>query len=424
MRIRISQHASFLANLAFTLSSVIGMLLMTPLIIKNYGQGIYLLWSLVNSACGLLFIVDFGITSVVAREFLEVFKKTANFSEKVWRGFLVFHGRILLVCSLVVSLVFILQWNQGNIFKFSPQNLLIFIFTLIATLATIVSHQQVLKFQIKNSYSSALAIIALVKIIETIVIILFLYLKISFTFVSMSIAIFHILQVFVLINLANRDLSRSVIDSSIYQHFEPQKLSFVSSILYSASSVLGIHATFILQSLFLAPTQVLVVILSRMVASPIRIFADSLAIGSFDKYIRRSLSNKSGQGTSKHLSMDLWLLLLGFSSIYMVLINSISKFSIEFLSHGQSTPNLLLLNLFCVATILDGSIVIYMQIAISSGNLNNAGSRYFLFTLICLILLVSLNQPFGVYAGVLSIILCDLLFLLIELKPKNRRNYS
>jgi hypothetical protein len=323
-----------------------------------------------------------------------------------------------------VSLIFVFQWNQGNIFKFSTQNLLIFIFTLIATLATIVSHQQVLKFQIKNDYSHALIIIALVKIIETTIVILMLYLKISFTIVSMSIATIHIVQVLVLTNLANRDLYLSVIDSSIEQRFAPQKLSFISSTLYSASSVLGIHATFILQSLFLAPTQVLVVILSRMVASPIRIFADSLAIGSFDKYIRRSLSNKSGQGTSKQLPMELWLTLLVFSAIYMVLINSISKFVIIFLSHGQSTPNLSLIHLFCVATILDGSIVIYMQISISSGSLNNAGSRYFLFTLICLILLVFLNQPFGVYAGVLSIIFCDLLFLIIELKPNNRRIHS
>jgi len=424
MHRKFRQHIGFLANLAFTLTSVLGVFLMTPLIIRNYGQGVYLLWSLVNSACGLLFILDFGITSVIAREFLEVFKEATNFSRRIWKRFLVFHGKILFTGAGFVILIFIFQSNMGHVFKFSYQNLLIFLFTLLATLATIASHQQVIKFQVIGNYPRALIIIALAKIIETVIIFLMLYSEFSFVIITLLVAAIHIFQLLILTNVSNRQLSESEITASAGQNNELRKLSFISSVLYSASSVLGIHATFLVQSFFLSPKQLLIVLISRMISSPIRIIADSIAIGSFDKYIRKSLSNQAKKLPAKHSPVEPWLMLLGFSVIYVTLLNLVGKFIFGFLSHGQSTANLLLLNLFCLATLLDGAIVIYMQILISSGSLGNAGSLYFLITLVSFLFLASVILQFGVYAGVISIIVCDLLFFLFELRAKIRLNQS
>ncbi len=421
MLARIRYQAGFLANLTFTLSSVMGVLLMTPLIMKNYGQGKYLLWTLANAVCALLFIVDFGITSVVARKFIEIFEKPIDFSIEIWRGFLTFHVKILCVGSLLVSLTFAVLWYQGAIIIFSAQNLLIFIFTLIATLATILSHQQVLKFQVGGLYSRGLTIIAIVRVIETIIVILLLYWSISFTLVTSAVAAIHIFQLFFLASDATTPSAPQAHELPTIRRFEQLQLKFTSSVLYSASSVLGIHATLIVQSLFLAPTQVLVVVISRMISSPIRIFADSLAIGSFDKYIRRSLANIEMQTHHKHLPVQLWSALFGFSAFYVLLINFTHKFVINILSDGQSIPNLLLLNLFCAATLLDGSVVIYTQVAISRGSLGQTGIRYFSITAFCLILLVPCIQIFGVYGGAISIIFCDLLFLFTELNAKSPR---
>jgi hypothetical protein len=420
MHISVRQHVGFFANVTLTLSTIVGVFLMTPLIIRTYGQGIFLAWSLINSACGLMFIVDFGITSVMARKFHEIFQKTSNFSRRNWKDFLNFHAVIICTGSGFVIVIFLVQSSFGNVFRLSAQSFLVFIFTLTATLASIASHQQVLKFQILGRYSQVLTLLAFFKIIETGVVFLLINWRPPFVGIPFTVALIHILQFLVLRNLSNRWMFNDAEDTSSIQTLDFRRLNFVSSVLYSASSILGIHATFILQSLFLAPKQVLTVLICRMMSSPIRIFADSLAIGNFDKFIRKSLANDSKQIEHKK-SWELWLLLLGFSGIYILLINLIGDFLFTFLSQGQSTSSLILLNLFCIATILDGAIVIYMQIAISAGSLDRAGSTYFLLTISSLILLVSFIQPIGIYAGVASIIFCDLLFFLFQFKLKKKQ---
>jgi hypothetical protein len=418
MRIKIKQHLGFLANITLALSTIVGVFLMTPLILKTYGQEVFLVWSLVNSACGLLLIVDFGITSVMARKFLELFQKPSSFSKKTWGDFLSFHAVILAIGSGLVIVVFLIQSSFGNVFRISTQNVLVFAFLLIATLSTIACHQQIMKFQILGRYPQALTFIAFSKIIETGFVLLLISWQPPFATIPCTVAAIQFFQFLTLRNLANRWLLIHKKKPSIIQKIQFSRLNLVSSVLYSASSILGIHATFILQSFFLAPMQVLTVLICRMIASPIRIFADSLAIGNFDKFIRKSLSSNARNMELKRSTIELWLLLLGFSVIYMFLINIVSNFVFTFLSQGQSTSNVMLLNLFFIATIMDGAIVIYMQISISGGSLGRAGSTYFLVTLMSLVFLVTLIQSIGIYAGVFSIIFCDTIFLLYLLKLK------
>ena len=148
MQSRIRTNAGFLANLTFSIFSVIGIFITTPLIIRNYDQDIYLLWSIVNSICGLLFILDFGITSVASREFLKSAGNPSEFSWSRWTRFRIFHNKILAIGTLFLLIIFYFQWQHKNLVGFSIENIFVFFFILVGTVATILSHQQIIKFQI------------------------------------------------------------------------------------------------------------------------------------------------------------------------------------------------------------------------------------------------------------------------------------
>jgi hypothetical protein len=194
---------------------------------------------------------------------------------------------------------------------------------------------------------------------------------------------------------------------------------FMGTIFYSASSVLGIHATFLLQSVFMNPNQIVTVLITRMVASPIRIFADSLAIGNFDKFLRKSILNPSTKSkrTEMVLIREHWVLIL-FTIPYIVIANFLGRDIVGFLSNGQLQVNFVLLNLFCIATVLDGLIVIFMQFRIAKGLQYGIGLMYLATTIVGLIVLLILIPYLDLYAGAASIILCNLLFMSLKFFSK------
>jgi O-antigen/teichoic acid export membrane protein len=158
-----------------------------------------------------------------------------------------------------------------------------------------------------------------------------------------------------------------------------------------------------------------------MIVSPIRIFADAQAIGSFDKFMRTSLTGYNKEQKIRGKAQFLWKLLAAFSVLYFIVIFYLSETVVDFISHGHLLPNLALILLFGFSTFLDGAIVIYMQIAISSGNQGKSGVSYFLFTLLGLILLPLLILFRAIYAGAISIILCDLFFIFSQLYLHKRK---
>lgn len=419
--IKIGRYLGFYSNLILSLSTSVGLFLIIPLIISNYGQKALLIWSLVSSYCGLLLIFDFGITSVMARKLSELFKDTSSFSSRIWGHFLKFHAKILFIGSVLVFLIFIFQSIFGNILGLYTENILIFSFLLVATLSTIASHQQILKFHLLEIYPLALTFLAISKIIETGLIFLLIIARPPFPAIACAVAAIRIFEFLILRTFANQRLFNLRQNTSNVQGIDLRRLDFVSSVLYSASTILGIHATYILQSFFLTPNQVITVLISRMMAAPIRIFADSLAIGNFDKLIHKSLSSNVSKKQENKFIIFLWSLLLGFSGLYVLLINIVGDYFFNFLSQGKLSFNLVLMNLFVVATLLDGVIVIYMQTLISAGSLGRAGSAYFGLTIFSLVFLVPLINPLGMFAGVASIIFCDTLFFLYSARVKKSR---
>jgi hypothetical protein len=410
---KIKSNAGFLSNLTFSLTSIFGTFLLTPIIIKAYGKDIFILWSIVNSICALLFIVDFGITSVASRQFLKAHQHSKFFAWHTWGKYLHFHNRLILISSLILTAGFLTQMNHQNFKMGNLQNLLIFIFTLIGTIATVLSHQQIIKFQIFDGYSTSLTILTIIKILETALILFLMNLAMNFSLITFIIASLHLFQLFVLKHISNGRLPQKKSEKVDTIEIRFKISNYISTILYSASSVLGIHGTFILQSLILNSNQVLIIVLSRMIVSPIRIFSDALAIGNFDKLIRNSLGFKSINLRANMPVANLYRILVLFSTSYLLALFFVADFIINFISYGTSNLNVMLLCLFGLANIMDGSIVIFMQNSISNGSQGNKGIIYFVITLTSMFLLIFLVDLVGVYGGAISIVICDLGFFLL-----------
>ena len=410
MQKNLKLNAGFIANLCFQLTSIVGMFLMSPIMLKNYGKDVFIIWSIVNSICALLFIVDFGITSIAAREILKSVQTPNLFSWKSWKNFIIFHTKLIAFFSIFLSFIFIVHLSYQNKSGTNFQNLLIFIFTLIGTIAVILSHQQIIKFQILNKYSKVLLILAFIKIFETVVFLVLLMNSFNFIFIVFLINTIHLLQLFVLRHISNNSLPRRNSDQKIVTVMRFHGLTYISNILYSASTSLGIHATFILQSLMLNPSEILVILFSRMMVSPIRILSDALATGNFDKFIRSSLQIAPTIRKTSRPMVGLFKILVLFASGYLLLLIFAGSFLMDLISYGESNLNLALLILFGAATLLDGAIVIYMQASISNGTQGSKGTLYFSLTLLSLFLLIFLVEILGIYGGVLSILLCDIIF--------------
>jgi hypothetical protein len=421
MLTKIRSNAGFLSNLMFSLTSIVGTFLLTPIIIKAYGKEVFILWSIVNSICALLFIVDFGITSVASRQFLKAHQHSRLFSWRTWRNYLYFHNKIIAISSLILTAGFLTQMNHKNFNVENLQNLLIFIFTLMGTIATILSHQQIIKFQVFDGYSTSLAILTMVKIFETAVTLFLMRLELNFSLITFLIASLHFMQLLVLKSVSKGRLPQRKSEKIVAADISFKISNYISTVLYSASSVFGIHATFIIQSLILNSNQVLIIVLSRMIVSPIRIFSDALAIGNFDKLIRTSIGFKPTNLRTYMPVANLYKILVLFSTSYLLALYFLGNFIINFISQGTSNLNVMLLFLFGLANIMDGAIVIYMQNSISNGSQGNKGVVYFVITLISMFLLIFLIDMVGIYGGAISILICDLSFFLLMVFAKKFR---
>ena len=415
----VRKHSGVISTLLFSIITSSGILLMTPLILQNYGKSIYILWSISNSICALLYIFDFGITSVASQKFLSFFKNTGIFSKDYWTAFLHLHSKFLVLASLLLLIIFLFQiYFQKNL-RISISSVAIFLITMLSTLTTIVCHQQIIKYQIKENYHLALAILTVTKLFETMLVVLLLFIAVDFITICASLLAVRCLQLLVLQRLSNMSFNEKNNNLNTHMGLEFKPNIFMGSILYSASSILGIHATFLLQSIFMNPNQTITVLITRMVASPIRIFADSLAIGNFDKFLRKSILNPSAKSkrTEMVLIREHWVLIL-FTIPYIVIANFLGRDIVGFLSNGQLQVNFVLLNLFCIATVLDGLIVIFMQFRIAKGLQYGIGLMYLATTIVGLIVLLILIPYLDLYAGAASIILCNLLFMSLKFFSK------
>lgn len=414
---KLTKNLGVITTLLFSIITSSGVMLMTPQILHNYGITIYILWSISSSIAALLFIADFGITSVASQKFLFFFKTSGIFPKTLWKSFVLFHSKILFLMSMILITIFSLQIYFDKNLEFTLNFLVIFLIIILSTLMSVISHQQIIKFQINNNYQRALNIITFTKLLETTLTLWLVFMGINFIIVCSSTFVLRYLQFKVLQRLSMRNFQSIM---QIQDEYEEPKFVlrfFLGSILYSASSVLGIHATFLIQSIFMSPEQTLTLLVTRMLASPIRILADSIAIGNFDNFLKKSVL-KLGSNSSREekiLVPELWTLVF-FTLPFMLIANTFANIFVTFLSHGQLRANFLLLNLYCISTLLDGMIVIYMQLRISKGLQSKIGVTYLGTTTLGFSFLLIFGQILGLYAGVTSIILCNLVFTVIALR--------
>ena len=167
------------------------------------------------------------------------------------------------------------------------------------------------------------------------------------------------------------------------------------------------------------PNQIVTVLITRMIASPIRILADSLAIGNFDKFLKKAILNPNAKSsfTQMFLIREYWVLIL-FTMPFTAIVNFLGGDLVDFLSSGQLQVDFVLLNLFCLATVLDGLIVIFMQFRIANGMQHGIGLMYLATTILGLISILIFVPYLDLYAGAASIILCNLLFISVKLFSK------
>lgn len=416
---KIRKHSGVISTLLFSIITSSGILLMTPLILENYGRNIYILWSISNSICALLYIFDFGITSVASQKFLSFFKNTKIFSKDSWVAFLRFHSKVLILASLSLLTIFFLQiYFQKNL-RISISSVAIFLITILSTLTTVICHQQIIKYQIKENYYLALSILSVTKFFETILVIFLLFISVNFITICASILAVRCLQLLVLQRLSKMSFHEKNKNLNAQKGPEFKPNIFMGTIFYSASSVLGIHATFLLQSVLMNPNQIVTVLITRMIASPIRILADSLAIGNFDKFLKKAILNPNAKSsfTQMFLIRESWVLIL-FTMPFTAIVNFLGGDLVDFLSSGQLQVDFVLLNLFCLATVLDGLIVIFMQFRIAKGMQHGIGLMYLATTILGLISILIFVPYLDLYAGAASIILCNLLFISVKLFSK------
>jgi len=416
---KIREHSGVISTLLFSIITSSGILLMTPLILQNYGSNIYILWSISNSICALLFIFDFGITSVASQKFLSFFKNTKTFSKDSWVAFLRFHSKVLILASLSLLTFFFLQIHFQKNLRISISSVAIFLIILLSTLITVICHQQIIKYQIKENYHLALLILTVTKFFETILSLFLLFISVNFIAICASILAIRCLQLLVLQRLSKMSFHEKNKNLNAQKGPEFKLNIFMGTIFYSASSILGIHATFLLQSVFMNPNQIVTVLITRMVASPIRILADSLAIGNFDKFLKKAGLNPNAKSsfTQMVLLREHWVLIL-FTMPFTAIVNFLGGDLVDFLSNGQLQVDFVLLNLFCLATVLDGLIVIFMQFRVAKGMQHGIGLMYLATTILGLISILIFVPYLDLYVDAVSIILCDLLFISVKFFSK------
>ena len=407
---------SIFSNFSREAATSIGQLALTPLYISRFGTNDYAVWLLLMAYTSFVVLSDFGLSTAVIVKLQSVDQIVDVSKIKIWGHYKKFTFALALGISTLVLCVTGLNFDMNEGSKLNHRSYLfltiLFIFLAFQTLR---QHNYLYRMQLLKIYNKGMQNLFYTRVLEILVLALGLYYK--FTMIQLlilNIAIRELLLYLSLKSMTSRLSTLTQVKGEIFQASLAQVVRpATGNGLFSMSVVLGIHGSFALASTWLSATSLVILSLTRMLVSPIRILSGSLLQGSLPHFIRLETDTESRVTSNYFIKFIMVSAALIFCSALAILATS--KLIWSFLSDESLNFSGTLVCLFMLSVAMDSVCAFRLQLPTIRNQSLRFGSIFFASTILSLMLQVFFSNQFDLLAVPLSIIVADIIFLVCSL---------
>lgn len=283
---------------AYSVSSLLAILqiviaasnfIITPLVIGKLGGKSYATWITINAFSGLLLLADWGFLNTFRVRMTGIYIQDKLFVRAIWKK-----ANLYMHFSAVIGvflLALTIRWGPLKSLDWQGQSLHLFALGLLTAYFTLFEHLYLVKFQILGSELKATSILVVIRTLEGVSQVLLLIIHPSVDLIFVIALIFRLGS---LVTLAlNGPKNLKALDSnSLYKtsKFEVLRESTGAS-MFVLSNVIYANVLTLVLSKVLTTELLIVVQISRMIVSPIKIIGSSVSMGTLQNQLRINLYN-------------------------------------------------------------------------------------------------------------------------------------
>ena len=409
-----------------TLVGVLSQFVLTPLFIKSFGEDDYSRVFIIISICSFVLVSDYGIYQFVSSRLLFTFQNDNYFSIDLWKHYLITVTKLTLGIGLLLFLYFIYLTRSNPVlwegFKFSW---LIFVIFLSYTSMSLLNHAQLIKFQINNKFGLGLRYLAYLRLLEVAFQGFALFCKlevITFSLIAfvlriiISVTFWHLGKTSFQITKLKSKQKSPVHEFSLIKHS-------LGAAIFNFTNLLSLHGSMLIASLWITPELMFLLLIARMISSPVRYFTDSVVHGGLPRitsYFQKF--DKALQIKDKNKMSWVWIIPLTiFFCFFSITIVILSPFLWTYLSFGNTEYPKALILFFLVAALLNSAATLYAMLGIARNQGTLVQYLFLVSTLISLGFQYGLRNILFVYSVPISIVIGDLIFIFFMSSFKIRK---
>jgi len=399
-------------HLLLQLVNILGQVILVPVFLKNYPQELYVFWILMGALSSFMLLADSAILQTYSVLLTKHYTENKSLSCTLIRQVV----RILIVLELALFIILVLAFAVLRIHHNSYQTSLtealsIFCSLLLANMITVAVHFFLVLFQVTGEYKKGVNLISKGKILEICLLVAFVSFHLDLLILALSIVTVRLLTAYQM--ASSLKIPKDEVSLVVPQTYLLTR-NLSGAVAMNVTVLLASQGMLVVISQWASAREILLFTVTKMLTVPVRIAADSFALGIFPLLVKKMHLEENSKNYLDKL-LKLYVSLVVALAPVVIILGSLF---FGHLTNNKVEFNFSLLLLTIASTALDGLIVILFQQVLTYSKSFWSGISYLLITILQLVLIgYVLNLHNIVYAIILNIV-GDLVMLILIKKTK------
>ena len=399
-------------HLFLQIVNISGQVVLVPVFLRNYSQDLYVFWIVMGALSSFMLLADSAILQTFSVRLTKYYIENNSISQSLIRQVI----RTLVVLELVSFVFLISAFGVVRVRHDASQTSFIVAISilcslLLANMITVAIHFYLLLFQVSGEYKMGINFISKGKIVEVCFLIVLASFGLELLKLALAIVAIRLITAYLMarrLKIPKDEIELPVSRDSLLTR------NLAGAIAMSATVILASQGMLVVLSQWASAKEILLFTVSKMLAVPVRIAADSFALGTFPLLVKKFHLQENLISSSKKL-VQLYL------SLVIALVPIIVILGSRFFGHLTNNEiafnfNFLILTIASVA--LDGLVTILFQQVLISSKSFQPGISYLLLTILQLVIVGIFLTLHNIVHVVLLNIVGDLIMLLLIRKAK------
>ena len=416
LRLRHGAYSVSSLLIALQIVTALSNFVITPLVISKLGGHSYALWITVNAFSGLLLLADWGFLNTFRVRMTKIYVQESLFVQAIWKkAFLYMHfSAVIGVCLLA----FTIPRSPLNSEHWQGRNLSLFTLGILTAYLTLFEHLFLVKSQILGSELKSTLILVVFRTLEGFTQVLLLIIHPSVYSIFWVSLIFRFGSLFSIAWSVPRNLKSSILNDPYRTSMGGVLKESVGSSMFVLSNVIYNNVLTLILSKILTTELLVVVQISRMLVSPIRIIGSSISMGTLQYQLQTNLRNAEDyQKFNRRTQLHFFLILLVCAIFISIFASQIWE---VFFSNIFGFSRMLII-MFALQYLLDSMIWLNSRDFYNRNRLLKLGLCNLMLSTFAILSIPFFFTQFDILGVPITLVMFDIIFLSTILSPRGEK---